>query len=91
MKHARKDYNSIQDLRDLNDEGVIPEDEPVFLLRAKDLCAPDVVMYWAERAKEIGASKEMCQMARDHAVAMLDWGERNNRHIPDLPPQQEKP
>ncbi len=81
MKHARSDYDLIQDPR----QNGIPEDEPVFLLRANDLCTPDVVMFWAKRAKEIGASEEIVQMAKDHAIAMLTWGEENGRKIPDLP------
>ena len=42
MFHARKDYNRIQD-----PENKIPEDEPVFLLRAQDIVAAEVVRYWA--------------------------------------------
>lgn len=42
MRHARADYNRIQDPLNL-----IGEDEPVFLLRAKDVSAPFVVRFWA--------------------------------------------
>ncbi len=35
MKHARKDYDRIQDT-----VGKIPENEPVFLIRGQDLAAP---------------------------------------------------
>lgn len=42
MIHARNDYNRIQD-----PENLIGEDEPVFLLRAKDLTAPAIVRQWA--------------------------------------------
>lgn len=42
MRHAREDYNHIQD-----PSGRIPEDEPVFLLRAQDATAAQVVRYWA--------------------------------------------
>jgi len=80
--HARKDYNKIQDMRT---EGAIPESEPVFLLRAKDICSPDIVMAWADRAEQFGASPEIIKMAREHALIMLTWGEDNGRHIPDLP------
>lgn len=38
MLHARKDYMHIQD-----ETGKVGENEPVFLLRAKDQLAPDTV------------------------------------------------
>lgn len=44
MKHARPDYNRIQD-----PAGLIPEDEPVFLLRGQDVLAPSLVKDWAIR------------------------------------------
>lgn len=53
MRHARKDYNRFQDpaLTDpsLLSDGSTPiaEDEPVFLLRASDDLAPEVVREWA--------------------------------------------
>lgn len=42
MKHAREDYDRIQDPL-----GLIPEDEPVFLLRAQDRLACQAVAYYA--------------------------------------------
>ena len=42
MKHARKDYDRIQD-----PENKIPDDEPVFLIRGQDTTAPAVLRYWA--------------------------------------------
>ena len=42
MKHAREDYDRIQD-----PWNKIPKDEPVFLLRAQDITAAQVVRMWA--------------------------------------------
>ncbi|MCG7932122.1 MAG: hypothetical protein N0E44_18990 [Candidatus Thiodiazotropha lotti] len=42
MKHARSDYNRIQD-----PDRKIPDDEPVFLLRAQDKYAAEVVRFYA--------------------------------------------
>ena len=53
MKHARQDYAAIQDPR-----GLIPEDEPVFLLRAQDVCAPFAVMEWAFSAERHGVKEQ---------------------------------
>jgi len=49
MKHARKDYDRIQD-----PDGKIPEDEPVFIVRAQDICAGDTVRAWAALNDDIG-------------------------------------
>lgn len=54
MKHAREDYNRIQD-----PENIIPENEPVFLLRGKDVAAPHAIEAWIEKAKMYGASENI--------------------------------
>lgn len=77
MIHARADYNRIQD-----PAGLIPDDEPVFLLRAKDVTAASVVEHWADMVQLKGGDPEMVQMARDHAQKMREWPEH---HVPDLP------
>lgn len=93
MKHAREDYNRIQD-----PAGLIPEDEPVFLLRGQDRFAPELVMDWArkvmEKAKEmdnLNLDKKinlvnMATMAVEQAVRMVDWQLYNNVKIPDYDP-----
>lgn len=79
MEHSRKDYNRIQD-----PEHKIPEDEPVFLLRAQDSVAADVVRYYAAKAEATGASPEFVQKARDHATKMDAWPVKK---VPDHPTQ----
>lgn len=62
MIHARKDYN----------EGkldTIPEEEPVFLLRAQDLTAAKTVRYWAS-LQPIG---ELRDLAFEQAEEMDKW------------------
>ena len=51
MKHARSDYDRIQD-----PSRIIPEDEPVFLLRAQDISAPAAVEKWADEHLRHGGS-----------------------------------
>ncbi len=79
MKHARGDYNRIQD-----PEGKIGEDEPVFLLRAKDTFAPAVVKMWAELVQASGD-----QDLADHVFAwawqMEEWQVLNDSKVPDSP------
>lgn len=80
MKHAREDYNCIQD-----PDGIIPADEPVFLLRAKDLVAPWAVRRWANRAREVGAGEEIVQAAFAQADEMERWQMEHGSKVPDLP------
>lgn len=91
MKHAREDYNRIQD-----PAGLIPEDEPVFLLRGQDIFAPKIVMSWAREL--LLASKDikdhdkradllmMATMAIEHATEMIEWQHYQKSKIPDYDP-----
>lgn len=57
MKHAREDYNKrIVDL-----ENLIPEDEPVFLLRGQDEFAARAVEFYAD-----SLSEERAQLEREY-------------------------
>lgn len=80
MKHARKDYDRIQD-----PEGLIPEDEPVFFLRAQDIVAPQVVEAWAIAAHNAGAADDIVQHAYEHAQLMRKWQEEHGCKVPDMP------
>jgi hypothetical protein len=52
---------------------IIPDDEPVFLIRGQDKVAPSVLRYWADRAEEEGAEKEIIDTVRRWAVEMEKW------------------
>ena len=86
MLHARKDYDRIQD-----PSGKIGEDEPVFLLRAKDELAPICLILWAEELIRRGGDKKMANMVAEHAAKMIDWQEKNGCRLPDLPGESIKP
>jgi len=80
MKHAREDYNRIQD-----PAGKIGEDEPVFLLRARDISAPDVVIAWAtEQLKYPNADMRLVELAHKHAQEMRNWQNKNGVKVADL-------
>lgn len=68
MKFTREDYNR----RIVDKEGRIPEDEPVFLLRAQDKHAPDTLRFYANLLKESG-NLEMAEELYVHARNMLLW------------------
>jgi len=80
MKHARPDYDRIQDPL-----GKIPEDEPVFLLRAQDAVAPGLVEAWAIAAHAAGAQDDIVQHAYEHAQLMRKWQAEHGSKIPDMP------
>lgn len=81
MIHARDDYNRIQD-----PAGKIPDDEPVFLLRAQDQLACFAVKYYAEMCKH-NQAPEIAAKAMAHAERMAAWPVKK---IPDLPLHQEE-
>lgn len=68
MKHAHERYNRIQD-----PAGLIPEDEPVFLLRAQDALASQHVRDWADHAELRGVTPEVVAAVREHAAKMEAW------------------
>ena len=81
MLHARKDYQErIQD-----SAHIIPEDEPVFLIRAQDIVGPDIVDLWADYAEDEGAASNIVEAARTHAKAMRKWQEDRGSKTPDMP------
>lgn len=79
MRHAREDYNHIQD-----PSGKIAEDEPVFLLRGKDKLAPATLEFWAAALEAAGGDYRLCVLAREQAARMRDWQEFNESKLPDL-------
>ena len=76
MLHAREDYNRIQD-----PAGIIPADEPVFLIRAQDACGAETVEDWANHAEQYGANADIIAKARAQAKAMRSWPKHK---CPDL-------
>jgi hypothetical protein len=79
MKHARADYDRFQD-----PAGLIPADEPVFLIRGQDIIAPEVLRLYAERARALGQS-EIARLTEDQADRMIRWQDARASKVPDLP------
>ena len=78
MKFTREDYNK----RIIDKEGKIPEDEPVFLLRAQDVHAPSTLRHYAKLLEESG-NMEMAEELRGHARQMVVWQKSVRVHLPD--------
>jgi hypothetical protein len=83
MLHARTDYARIQD-----PSGLIPADEPVLLLRARDVLAPDMLLVYVDKLKRVGAERHMIKAVEDHYRRMILWQTRCGCKIPDMPPPE---
>lgn len=77
MIHAREDYNKIVQ----DNSGRIPEDEPVFLLRAQDKVAADVVRIWAILHRSAGGHAALSSMANNHAERMDKWPKKKSADL----------
>jgi hypothetical protein len=78
MKFTRDDYNE----RIIDTAGKIPDDEPVFLLRAQDVHAPSTLRFYAKLLEEDG-NKNMAEELRLHARQMVIWQKSVRVHKPD--------
>lgn len=72
MKHARKDYNRIQD-----PAGLIPDNEPVFLVRGQDKVGWIVCVVWAILHFITTGNKRMTLMALMHGANMMTWARKD--------------
>lgn len=60
------------------------DDEPVFVLRAKDALAPSVVREWIYRAELNGVSRKKLAGAEELAQAMVEWAKAHGgAKLPD--------
>ena len=81
MLHSREDYQKrIQDSANL-----IPEDEPVFLIRAQDATAVGVLNYWLDEAQHRGAEDNILEAAEAHRNRIIRWQKKHGMKIPDMP------
>lgn len=82
MQHCRKDYND----RFQDAAGLVPPDEPVFLLRGNDKYAYKVVQIYADVVeKDPSVPAEMVQAIRAHAHRMFLWQDEHGSKVPDTP------
>lgn len=77
MLHARMDYQRIQDPKKL-----IPEDEPVFLIRAQDELGARTVRKWADMFEQAGGDPVIVASARAHAILMDAWPTKKRADVP---------
>lgn len=79
MRHAREDYNRIQD-----PAGLIPEDEPVLLIRAQDKHSTKVAAYYANLVEcdPDGGDPNIVKALRRHIPLIRAWPKKKS---PDMP------
>lgn len=80
MKFGRKDYDN----RIIDKDNRIPEDEPVFLLRANDRLSPKLLLMWAMELRLLGGDPAMAENAENHAQKMIQWQKDHNCKTPDM-------
>ena len=80
MKHARIDYDRIQD-----PAGLIPADEPVFLIRGQDKLAVATMIFYANLAKSMGVEDDLVGLVEQHIDAVEAWQQLIGSKMPDVP------
>lgn len=80
MLFNRPDY----DKRIKDSEGLIPDDEPVFLLRGQDKLAPRLLLQWAAELRLSGGDPAMAESAEAHAQRMISWQKSHRCKTPDM-------
>ena len=81
MRHARSDYDRIQD-----PAGLIPDDEPVLLIRGQDTLAPLMARFYALATRSTDEGSEGIARRLDQWAAVIeDWQARNHRKVADAP------
>lgn len=76
MRHAREDYQRIQD-----PAGLIPENEPVFLFRAQDKFTSTILTIYANLVEAASGDPELVTRVRNHVVLIDAWPKKK---LPDL-------
>ena len=76
MKHAREDYNRIQD-----PAGLIPDDEPVMLFRAQDKHFDRVLRFYRDIVIADNGDPKIAEAIDKHLVLAGAWPKKK---APDL-------
>jgi len=80
MRHARPDYQRFQD-----PDGIIPTNEPVFLIRGQDSAAPETLEFYADLCHANGAELGLSESVRAHALEMREYQGEYGHKTADIP------
>lgn len=61
----------------------VADDEPIFVLRAKDIIAPGIVQAWKTAAQAKGVPAEKTREAERCRLQMLGWQAKYSAKMPD--------
>ena len=61
----------------------MPDDEPVFVLRAHDVAASHAINSWIDWAGALGAKQEKLDGAEEHLMAFIAWQSVHGTKVPD--------
>lgn len=64
---------------------IIPDDEPVFLIRGQDLAAIPAAEAWCEAAAALGADERIIDCVRRHIEVVREWQATHPTKVPDAP------
>jgi hypothetical protein len=64
---------------------LIPDDEPVFLLRGQDPAAAEAVMAWADAVESRGGDPVLAARVREWAMEMHAYALAKHHGAPDVP------
>lgn len=83
MIHARTDYTErVQD-----SANIIPQDEPVFLMRGQDKHAISTLLFYIDQVKhEPNFDQQVVDSLTKHLEAIRNWQEVIKVKTPDMPP-----
>lgn len=79
MRHLRQKYASL-----IDPTNRFGKDEPVFVLRAKDVLAPQVLRHWAYSLIAAGGDARMAKGVLWWADQFEAWAAQNGHKLPDL-------
>lgn len=66
-------------------EPIIPEDEPVLLIRGQDIAAIPTAYAWLGAARAAGADEALCQAVEAHIDLIRAWQQQHAVKLPDAP------
>jgi hypothetical protein len=64
---------------------IIPDDEPVFLVRAQDAAAIHTMQAWCEAAQIVSADEDIIATVKRHIELVRDWQAEHGVKVPDAP------
>lgn len=80
MNFGREDY----DKNFIDSNGLIPENEPIFLLRSTDKFSPRLLLMWAMQVRLAGGDPKMAEQVEAQAQKMIHWQHEHGCKTPDM-------